>query len=221
MITLSAFSWVPPVAQGLVRDLRVRWALEEAGWPYEERLVDLQSKNSPEYRKLQPFGQVPAFEEDGLVLFESGSIVLHIAERSAALMPADERARARVRTWIFAALNSIEQHIQNLTEIDLFNADKAWAKERRPAVEQRAKTRLADLSAVLGERDYLVADRFTAADLLMTSVLRIPRTTSLVADVPNVEAYRLRCEARPAFKRALGAQMLHFERNAPPAPASA
>jgi glutathione S-transferase len=221
MITLSAFSWVPPFAQGLVRDLRVRWALEEAGWPYEERLVDQQSKNSPEYRKLQPFGQVPAFEEDGLALFESGSIVLHIAERSPALMPADESSRARVKTWMFAALNSIEQHIQNLTEIDLFNADKAWAKERRPAVEQRVKMRLGELSAAIGEREYLVADRFTAADLLMTSVLRIPRTTPLVADVPNVEAYRLRCEARPAFSRALRAQMQHFERNAPPARASA
>ena len=221
MITLSAFSWVPPFAQGLVRDLRVRWALEEAGWPYEERLVDQQSKNSPEYRKLQPFGQVPAFEEDGLALFESGSIVLHIAERSPALMPADESSRARVKTWMFAALNSIEQHIQNLTEIDLFNADKAWAKERRPAVEQRVKTRLGELSAAIGEREYLVADRFTAADLLMTSVLRIPRTTPLVAEVANVEAYRLRCEARPAFTRALTAQMQQFERNAPPARASA
>jgi glutathione S-transferase len=217
MITLSAFSWVPPFAHGLVRDLRVRWALEEAGWPYEERLVDLQSKNSPEYRQLQPFGQVPAFEEDGLVLFESGSIVLHIAERSPALMPVDARDRAHVKTWMFAALNSVEQHVQNLTEIDLFNADKAWAKERRPAVEQRAKTRLADLSAALGEREYLVGDRFTAADLLMTSVLRIPRQTSLVAEVPNLDAYRLRCESRPAFKRALEAQMRHFERNAPAA----
>jgi glutathione S-transferase len=221
MIRLTAFSWVPPFAHGLVRDLRVRWALEEAGWPYEERLVDQQSKNSREYRELQPFGQVPAFEENGLVLFESGSIVLHIAERSPALMPADESTRARVKTWMFAALNSVEQHVQNLTEIDLFNADKAWAKARRPAVEQRAKTRLADLSAALGEREYLVADRFTAADLPMTSVLRIPRQTSLVADVSNLEAYRLRCETRPAFKRALRAQMQHFERNAPPAQASA
>ncbi len=107
MITLSAFSWVPPFAQGLVRDLRVRWALEEAGWPYEERLVDQQSKNSPEYRKLQPFGQVPAFEEDGLALFESGSIVLHIAERSPALMPQDPAARAKVTAWIFGVLNSL------------------------------------------------------------------------------------------------------------------
>src|SRR5262252_2685201 len=130
-IKVSAFRWVPQFAQGLVRDLRVRWALEEAGCPYEERLIDQQSKNSAEYRSWQPFGQVPVFEEDGLVLFESGSIVLHIAERSPALMPADESSRARVKTWMFAALNSIEQHIQNLTEIDLFNAEKAWAKERR------------------------------------------------------------------------------------------
>ena len=222
MITLSAFSWVPPFAQGLVRDLRVRWALEEAGWPYEERLVDQQSKNSPEYRKLQPFGQVPAFEEDGLVLFESGSIVLHIAERSPALMPADESSRARVKTWMFAALNSIEQHLQNLTEIDLFNADKAWAKERRPAVEQRVKTRLGDLSSALGHCDYLVADRFSAADLLMTSVLRIPRQTSLVAEIPNLErvSAALRSPARVPGARS-GRRCEHFERNAPPAQASA
>lgn len=217
MIKLSAFRWVPPFAQGLVRDLRARWALEEAGLPYEQQLVDQELKNSPEYRRRQPFGQVPALEDGDLELFESGAIVLHIAERSPALMPPDAAARARVRMWMFAALNSIETHIQNLTEIDLFHSDKAWAKERRPAVEQRAKTRLAELAAALDGKQYLEGGRFTAADLLMTTVLRIPRQTTLVADVPALEAYRLRCEARPAFKKALADQMRPFAENEPKA----
>jgi glutathione S-transferase len=217
MITLSAFRWVPPFAQGLVRDLRARWALEEAGLPYEERLVDQESKNSESYRRLQPFGQVPVLEEDGLVLFESGAIVLHVAERSPVLLPSEPNARARVKMWMFTALNSIEQHVQNLAEIDLFNADKAWAKERRPAVEKRVKVRLGELAAALDGRQYLEADRFSAADLLMTTVLRIPRNTTLVADVPALEAYRLRCEARPAFKKALADQLRPFKENAPAA----
>src|SRR3954452_7044486 len=146
MIRVTAFRWVPPFAQGLVRDLRVRWALEEAGLSYEERLIGPEDQKSESYRALQPFGQVPVFEEDGLELFESGAIVMHVAEQPDALMPADAAARARAKTWMFAALNSIEPHILNLTEIDLFNADKEWAKERRPVVLQRAKTRLANLS---------------------------------------------------------------------------
>jgi glutathione S-transferase len=217
MIKLSAFRWVPPFAQGLVRDLRARWALEEAGLKYEERLVDQESKNSADYRKLQPFGQVPAFEEDGLVLFESGAIVLHVAERTPVLMPSEPNARARVKMWMFSALNSIEVHIQNLTEIDLFNADKDWAKERRPAVLKRAQQRLGELAAALGDRQYLEGERFSAADLLMTTVLRIPRHITLVSDLPSLEAYRLRCEARPAFKKALADQMRPFKENSPPA----
>jgi glutathione S-transferase len=217
MIKLSAFRWVPPFAQGLVRDLRARWALEEAGLKYEERLVDQESKNSADYRKLQPFGQVPAFEEDGLVLFESGAIVMHVAERTPALMSSEPSARARVRMWMFTALNSIEPHIQNLAEIDLFNADKDWAKERRPVVLKRVQLRLGELAAALGNREYLEGNRFSAADLLMTTVLRIPRNTTLVADVPALEAYRLRCEARPAFKKALADQLRPFKENPPPA----
>jgi glutathione S-transferase len=214
MINVSAFRWVPPFAQGLVRDLRVRWALEEAGLAYEEWLIGPEDQKSPAYRDLQPFGQVPAYEEDGLVLFESGAVVLHVAERSAALMPAEANARARVRTWMFAALNSIEPPVQNLAEIDLFNADQEWAKLRRPAVLDRARSRLGDLAAALGVREYL-EDRFTAADLLMTTVLRIPRHTNLVAEFPALEAYRLRCEARPAFVKALAAQMRAFQENEP------
>ena len=215
MIKVSAFRWVPPFAQGLVRDLRVRWALEEAGLDYEERLIGPGDQASASYRGLQPFGQVPTYEEDGLALFESGAIVLHIAEASDALMPPDPDARARVKTWMFAALNTIEPHIQNLAEIDLFHADEEWAKVRRPAVVEAVKARLANLAGRLDGRDYL-EDRFTAGDLLMTTVLRIPRHTDLVAKIPALEAYRLRCEARPAFQKALADQMAPFAANAPP-----
>ena len=215
-IKVSAFRWVPPFAQGLVRDLRVRWALEEAGLAYEERLLGRGDQASASYRCLQPFGQVPAYEEEGLVLFESGAIVLHVAEQSDALLPSDPAARARAITWMFAALNTLEPHIQNLAEIDLFHADKEWAKLRRPEVVAAVKERLASLASCLGERDYLEA-RFTAGDLLMTTVLRILRHTELVAEIPALEAYRLRCEARPAFQRALAAQMAPFAENAPPA----
>jgi glutathione S-transferase len=219
MIKVSAFRWVPPFAQGLVRDLRARWALEEAGLPYEERLIGPDDQKTADYRRWQPFGQVPAIEDDGLVLFESGAIVLHVAEKSPALLPTDAAARAQVRTWVFAALSSVEPHIQNLTEIDLFNADQDWAKQRRPAVLARLKSRLADLAAALGTREYFVADRFTAADLLLTTVLRIPRHTNLLAEYASLDAFRARCEARPAFKKALAAQLRPFEENAPPAAA--
>ena len=158
---------------------------------------------------MQPFGQVPAFEDENLVLFESGAILLHIAEQSDVLMPSDPKARARTIAWMFAALNSVEPHVQNLTAIDLFHSDQEWAKQRRPAALTLAQTRLTALSDWLGGRDYL-ENRFTVADLLMTSVLRMPRHTDLIAQTPNLEAYRLRCEARPAFKKALAAQMADF-----------
>ena len=209
MITISAFRWVPTFARGLVRDLRVRWALEEAGLPYEARLIGPDDQKSEAYRSMQPFGQVPAFEEDGLVLFESGAILLHIADRSEVLMPKDPKARGRVTAWMFAALNSVEPHIQNLTAIDLFHAEEDWAKQRRPAALKFAQTRLTALSDWLDGREYL-EDRFTVADLLMTTVLRIPRQTDLIAQMPTLETYRLRCEERPAFKKALAAQMADF-----------
>jgi glutathione S-transferase len=209
VIKISALQSVPAFARGLVRDLRVRWALEEAGLPYQTRLLDAEDQASKTYRALQPFGQVPAYEEDGLSLFESGAIVLHIAEKSEALMPRDDKGRLRTTTWMFAALNSIEPQIANLTGIDLFHAKEDWAKQRRPAVVQLAQTRLNALSDWLNGRDYL-EDRFTAADLLMTTVLRIPRHCDLIAQMPVLENYRLRCEARPAFKRALAAQMADF-----------
>jgi glutathione S-transferase len=216
-IRLSAFRWVPPFAQGLARDFRVRWALEEAGLPYEERLIGPEDQSSEAYRALQPFGQIPAIEDDGLPLFESGAIVLHIAERSEALMPSDPAGRARVMCWAFAALNSIEPRVQALAEIDLFHRDAEWAKLRRPAVEQAAKARLTLLADRFNGRDYL-EHRFTAADILMTTVLRVLRHTDLLAQVPPLEAYRLRCEARPAFQRAMADHLAPSAKNAPPAP---
>jgi len=214
-IKVSAYRWVPPFAQGLVRDLRVRWALEEAGLPYEERLLDF--RNKPDgYRKLQPFGQVPTFEEDGLVLFETGAIVLHIAERSTLLLPPDPSARARATSWMFAALNSVEPSIMSLIQIDLKFAGDAAATQVREAAVDAVKGRLESVAAWLGEREYL-EDRFTAGDLLMVTVLRILRHTDLVTGIPVLAAYVSRCEARPAFQRALAAQMAVFAENAPTA----
>ena len=149
-ITVTAYRWVPAFARGLVRDLRVRWALEEAGLPYHVELVDLEKKDSAEYLAWQPFGQVPAYRDDEVQLFESGAIVLHIAEQSDVLMPPDAAGRARVRTWLFAALNSIEPSVQELTGMDLFHGDEAWTEQRRPQVESTVRKRLGALAAWLG-----------------------------------------------------------------------
>jgi glutathione S-transferase len=213
-ICITAFKWVPPKAQGLVRDLRVRWALEEAGLPYSEKLLGAGDNNLPAYRAVQPFGQVPVTEIDGLTMFESGAIVMHIGEKSAALLPKDAAHRAQTITWMFAALNSVEPHLQALTTIDLFFASEEWAKARRPGAEKMAQARLDAVAASLEGRDYLTGE-FTAGDLLMVTVLRFLRHTSLVSKMPVLAAYQARCEARPAFKRALAAQMAHFEKNAP------
>jgi glutathione S-transferase len=209
MITISAYTWVPPFARGLVRDMRVRWALEEAGLPYRTRLMDPRQPRPVEHRAIQPFGQVPTYEEDGLALFESGAIVLHVAARSPALFPPDAAGRARATTWVLAALNSMEPPIQELAGIDLFYADQEWAKQRRPGAEAAAKKRLSELAARLAGRDWL-EDRFTVGDLMMTAVLRILRHTDLVAAEPALKAYVARCEARPAFQRAVSAQMADF-----------
>lgn len=213
MITIVAFKWVPDFAKGLVRDLRARWALEEAGLPYETRLIGPEDQKSAAYRQLQPFGQVPVLHDGDLTLFESGAIVLHIAGKSEALLPADRAGRERAVAWVFAALNSIEPSIQNLAAIDLFNPDEEWAKLRRPAAEAAVRQRLTLLSEWLGERDYL-EERFSAGDLMMASVLRILRHTDLVEEHPNLAAYLARCVARPAFQRALAAQLAAFEQNA-------
>jgi glutathione S-transferase len=214
-ITVSAFRWVPPFVQGLVRDLRVRWALEEAGLPYSTKLIGPQDQGSAEYREWQPFGQVPAFAQDGIEMFESGAIVLHLAEQSELLMPRDAAGRARVQTWLIAALNSIEPAVAQLTEIDLFHKGAEWTQQRRPQVEERVKGRFAALVTSLGNREYL-AGRFSAADILMVTVLRNLRHTDLVAQYPTIKAYCDRCEARPAFQKALNDQMSTFVENAPP-----
>jgi glutathione S-transferase len=213
---VSAYRWAPPFAQGLVRDLRVRWALEEAGIAYDVRLLSLQEPRSEEYLRLQPFGQVPAYEEDGLAMFESGAIVLHIAERSLALMPAEPAARTETLSWMFAALNSVEPPITMLNVLDRQPADVLGrAPEIRAAVVERTQGRLDRLAAFLGDREHLVAGRFTAADLLMTTVLRALRNTDLIRKMPSLEAYLLQCEARPAFKKALEAQLAVFAAHAP------
>jgi glutathione S-transferase len=216
MITVTAFKWVPPFAQGLVRDLRVRWALQEAGLPYQVRLIGFEDQATPAYRAQQPFGQVPVLEEDGLVLFESGAIVLHVAERSEALLPADPAGRERARAWVFAAINSMEPAFDGIGDIDLFHPDEDWAKARRPQAEEAVLDRLDKLAAWLGDRDYL-EDRFTVGDLMMTTVLRNLRHTDLVQRFLNLDAYKQRCEARPAFQRALAEQMATFEQHAPAA----
>jgi glutathione S-transferase len=209
MITLSALRSVPPFAQGLVRDLRVRWALEEAGMPYQERLIGPEDQASATYRALQPFGQVPAIETDELKLFESGAIVLHIAEQSEVLMPSGVNGRARTTAWMFAALNSVEPAVQNLTVLDLFHAGEPWASASRPTAVEAVQKRLAALEGWLGRRDYL-EDRFTAADLLMTTVLRLLRHTDIVPERPVLAEYQQRCEARPAFKKAIADHLSSF-----------
>src|SRR6266545_1724284 len=161
MITISAFRWVPPFAQGQVRDLRVRWALEEVGLPYRTRLLEQGDQDAPEYRALQPFGQVPIYEEDGHALFESGAIVLHMGERSEVLLPTDKNARARAVQWLIAALNSVEPFIMNVVQTELFYAGEEWAKLRRPGAREFAQRRIQAVATALGDKPYLDGDRFT------------------------------------------------------------
>jgi glutathione S-transferase len=210
MITISAFRWVPDFARGQVRDLRVRWALEEAGLPYRTRLLEQGDQDKPEYRALQPFGQVPIFEEDGFVLFESGAIVLHIGARCDALLPKDEAARTRATQWVIAALNSVEPFVVNVALIDLFYMNEEWAKLRRPGALAFAQKRLSAVSRSLGDKPYLDGDRFTAGDLMMSTVLRILNHTDIVTSDKRLAAYVERCTSRPAFKRALDAQLGDF-----------
>jgi glutathione S-transferase len=207
---ITAFKWVPDLAQGLVRDLRVRWALEELGFDYRVRLLDLLSERPEDYFREQPFGQVPVFIEGDVRMFESGAILLYLGERGEMLLPRDDAGRTRAMSWVVAALNSVEPIIWQLIEIDIFDPNAEWARLRRPQVEEAVRQRLGRLSGWLGTRDYL-EDRFTAGDLMMTTVLRILRQTDLVAEHPNLARYQARCEARPAFQRALAAQLADFE----------
>jgi glutathione S-transferase len=210
MITVSAYRWVPEFAQGLVKDLRVRWALEEAGLPYREHLLEAGEKDGAGYRALQPFGQVPAFRTEGLALFESGAIVLHIAQQCEALMPHDAVGRARTTSWIFAAINSIEPAVDHLGDTE---GEEAWAAARRPAAMEKVERRLGELETWLGDKPYL-EDRFTAGDLMMTTVLRNLRETDVVAKRPKLAAYQARCEARPAFGKALADHLRPFAASA-------
>jgi glutathione S-transferase len=211
-VQISAFAWVPPFAQGLVRDLRVRWALEEAGLNYVERQVKLGENTALDYLALQPFGQIPAYEEEGLTLFESGAIVLHIAERCATLLPADPKKSARAKTWMFAALNTVEPPVMFLNQLQQMNSPEAAALQK--PIAEWVQRRLQSLADWLNAREYL-EDQFTVGDLLMTTVLRILRTTDLVSAMPALAAYQARCEARPAFQKALSAQMATFQNNQP------
>jgi glutathione S-transferase len=208
MITISAFSHVPDVAKGLIRDLRVRWALEEARLVYKVRLLEQGDQNKPEYRALQPFGQVPIFEEKGLVLFESGAIVLHIAERSEVLLPKDPAARNRAVQWLIAALNSVEPAVWNVFVIDNLYQNEEWAKLRRPGAVEFMNKKLDALAKRLGDKPFLDGEHFTVGDLMMVTVLRFHSDTSKLD--PRLVAYLDRCTARPAFKRALDAQLADF-----------
>ena len=208
-IEITSFAWVPDFARGFVRDLRPRWACEEAGLTYSERLIGFETAKGADYRREQPFGQVPAYRDDEVQMFESGAMVLRIAERSEKLMPEGAAGRSRVLTWVTAALNSVEPFVFDLVDIDTFNKDAEWAPLRRPQVIETLRGRLAGLSGWLGEREYLEGD-FSAADIIMTTVLREISDEALLSEFPNLIAYRDRCLARPAFERALNAQLASF-----------
>lgn len=213
---ITAFDWVPDFARGQVRDLRVRWALEEVGRRYEVRYLSQGEQKETPHRGRQPFGQVPTYEEGDLVLFESGAIVLHIAETHDGLLPRSRDGRARAIEWMFAALNTVEPPIMDHAICTLFERGKPWSQPRLPAVEARIDERLAELSAGLGARTWLDGDTFTAGDLLMVAVLRIVAGDGFLDKHRNLRDYVARGEARPAFRRALADQMAGFNGVAPP-----
>ncbi|RKQ90395.1 glutathione S-transferase [Solirubrobacter pauli] len=205
-IVITAWDRSPDGGMGLARDTRVRWALEEVGRPYEVRLVSLQSKQQPEHLRLHPFGLIPTYEEGELALFESGAIVLYIAEHHAGLFSDDAHARARAISWMFAAVNTVEPPILELVTAKFSEGDKPWAAERLPLVKDRIRDRMIQLSARLGDADWL-DDVFSAGDLMMVSVLLRLRPSGLLDEFPTLAAYVARGEARPAYKRAFAAQL--------------
>lgn len=211
-IEITAFRWVPEFAQGLVRDLRARWALEEAGLDYKVRLLN--QERPLEYLKEQPFDQVPCFNDGKVRIFETGAIVQYIGEQSEALLPRDLQGRFRAIQWTYAALNSVEPALINLLLIDVFFTDEEWAKLRRPGAQDFVKLKLKRVSDWLGDKEWL-EDRFTIGDLMMTTTLRFLRHTDLVTRIPNLAAYLKRAEARPAFQRALSDQLAAFAANEP------
>jgi len=205
-IVITAFERSPDGGKGLARDTRIRWALEEVGQPYDVRLVSFRAMKEPAHLALQPFGQIPTYEEGDLVLFETGAIVLHIAERHAGLLPGDPNPRARAITWMFAAVNSLEPPILELETARLLEANKPWNKERQPLVEDRVRSRMDQLSRRLGNADWLDG-AFSAADLMMVSVLLRLKSSGILDEYPNLAAYVARGEARPAYQRAFNAQL--------------
>lgn len=205
-ITITAFEKSPDGGKGLARDTRLRWALEEAGLPYDVRLVSFKAMKEPAHLARHPFGQIPTYEEGDLVLFETGAIVFHIAERHAGLLPRDANARARAIGWMFAALNTVEPPILDLSNARVFERDQPWSDARMPLVEERVMNRLRPLSERLGDADWLDGD-FSAGDLMMVSVLLRLKTSGIVDEYPNLAAYVARGEARPAYKRAFAAQL--------------
>jgi len=207
--TITAFERSPDRGRGLARDMRVRWALEEVGQPYEVRLQSFTALKEPAHRALNPFGQIPTYEEGDLALFESGSIVFHIAERHAGLLPDDANARARAITWMFAALNTVEPPIFDRDLVKILERDEPWYEQRLRVLEDSIRKRLGDLSGHLGDADWLDG-AFSAGDLLMVTVLRRLQGSGILDEYPNLSAYVARGEARPAFKRAFDAQLAVF-----------
>jgi glutathione S-transferase len=207
--TITAFEASPDEGEGQARDMPVRWALEEVGQPYDVRLVSFKKMKEPSHRAVQPFGQIPTYEEDGLALFESGAIVLHIAERSGGLLPNDADARARAIAWMFAALTTVQAPIVEQEAAMIMDKSKPWYEERSPILEERVRARLSDLSIRLGDAEWLDG-AFSAGDLLMITVLRRLDGLRILEDYPNLAAYVARGEARPAFKRAFDAQLAVF-----------
>lgn len=205
-VTITAFDRSPDGGKGLARDTRVRWALEEVGQPYEVRLVSFAALKERAHLALNPFGQIPTYEEDGLVLFETGAIVLHVAQTRDGLLPMDPAARARAIAWMFAAVNTVEPPILDLSIARLQERDRPWAAARLPLVEERVRTRLRQLSARLGDADWLDGD-FNAGDLMMVSVLLRLRSSGLLDEFPRLSAYVARGEARPAYRRAFADQL--------------
>ena len=212
-IEITAFRWVPEFAQGVVRDLRARWALEEAGLDYRVRLLDQQ--RPPEYLLEQPFDQVPCLRDGEVQIFESGAIVQYVGDKTEALLPRDPQGRFRAIQWTYAALNSVEPAIMNLLLIDIFFVGEEWAKLRRPGAADFAKGKLKRVSDWLGDKSWLEGDRFTIGDLVMTTTLRFLRHTDMVAELPNLAAYLQRAETRPAFQRALADQVAAYAENQP------
>jgi glutathione S-transferase len=207
--TITAFERSPDGGKGLARDMRVRWALEEVGQPYDVRLLSFEAMQQGAHLALHPFGQIPTYQEGDLALFESGAIVFHVAERRAGLLPADANARARAIGWMFAALSTVEPPILELANARLLESDKFWTKERMPLVEDRVRSRLKQLSVRLGDANWLDG-AFSAGDLMMVSVLLRLKSSGLLDDTPNLTAYVASGEARPAYKRAFEAQLTAF-----------